>query len=215
MLTARLAVLWSSFQILTLMWCSHSWELLNQPGGLWVRFSLSPGKGEQFRIVFGNNLAREIMESSSVEVRMSHLAMVLGTLLWLALCGHGQPPANLSQAGTQERQLYTGWSWDSSIWAQRCVCARDPITARDQFSVIRLKNKINNASKTNCNRCVTQGTSSKEIDGCSYEACEMSVSWFKKSKRVLRETLFIMNLYDLTVTHSKIELINHSQHWLE
>jgi len=36
-----------------------------------------------------------------------------------------------------------------------------------------------------------------------------------KSERVLRETVFITNLYDLTVTHSKIELINHSQLWLE
>lgn len=75
-----------------------------------MRFSPSPGKGEQFRIVFGNSFLREIVESPSMEVRMSHVAMVLGTLLWLALCGHGQFPANLSQAGTGERRLYTGWS---------------------------------------------------------------------------------------------------------
>lgn len=113
------------------------------------------------------------------------------------------------------RDDYTLYSVVVLRFEHRGGCVGWHVTARDYFSVIRLKNKINNVGKTNYNRCVTQRTSSKEIDGCSYEACEMSVSWFKKSKRVLRETLFIMNLYDLTVTHSKIELINHSQHWLE
>lgn len=40
------------------------------------------------------------------------------------------------------------------------------------------------------NLCVPLRPNGEEIDGCSCDACEMSVSWFKKSGRVLRETLY-------------------------